>query len=97
MRAWFVALHIRQRYIVALLQRVAEAEERIHRLEIAQQQWIERLAVLESSQERLWAKWKGGRGGRPPKEPENPLADIPYGDKNALRAHLIPVATPRTR
>jgi len=49
------------------------------------------LEVLEGSQDRLWAKWKGGRGGRPPKETEDPIDSIPRGDKASLRAHLLPV------
>ncbi len=100
MRAWFRALHIRKRYLSHLLERAGLAEERVHRLEIAVRQFTERLESLEGSQDRLWAKWKGGLGGRPPKAvpaPENPLDAIPRGDKDALRAQLLPFNQPGKR
>lgn len=97
MRAWIGALLIRKRYVGTMLLKLELADERIHRLEIAHRTYTERLEVLESSQDRLWAKWKGDRGGRPrgvSADPD-PLAAIPIGDKAALRAHLLPVKTNR--
>lgn len=100
MRAWFTALHIRKRYVEHLLERAAAAEERVHRLEIAVRQFTERLETLEGSQDRLWARFKGGMGGRPRKDlqpSENPLDAIPRGDKDALRAQLLPFNQPGKR
>lgn len=75
-----------------------DAEERIHRLEIANRQLKEHLDLLEEQQERLWARWKGSQGGRPrkvsdtPQNPQQELDAIPRGDKAALRRHfgLVP-------
>ncbi len=97
MRAWFMALHIRKRYLQTLLERAGAAEERLHRLEIAQRQFTERQEILEGAQDRIWARWRGDRGGRPPKVPDDPLAAIPRGDKDALRAQLLPFNQPGKR
>lgn len=91
MIAWFRALHIRERYIRAQQRHLQDLEERAHRLEIANRQLHERLELLESSQDRLLARFKGDRGGRPRKDQEQtplPLSEVPFGDKQALRKAL---------
>lgn len=82
-RAWIRALHMRERYISKLTAWCAEAQERIHRLEIAQREDRDNIAHLEARLERV-ARRKGGElGGRPPKATD--LASVPHGDKAALR------------
>lgn len=83
-------MHIRERYIRAMIGRAEEAEERLHRLEIAHQQLKERFDLLEEQSERLRGRLDGARGGRPPKQaaPSNDLSSIPVGDKVALRRAL---------
>lgn len=91
---WFRALHIRERYIRAMMERQSDLEERLHRLETVAREMRERMEYLEASQERLLARFKGARGGRPANPPSNPLANIPHGDKTALRAALLNGKTP---
>lgn len=91
MMSWFRALHIRERYIRAQHAHLADLEERAHRLEIANRKLHERMELLESSQDRLLARFKGDRGGRPRKTEEQaplPLEQVPFGDKAALRKAL---------
>jgi len=89
---WLKALTLRERYLRAHAESQRELLERLHRLEIAQKHLQESFDLLEASQERLMARWKGNQGGRPRagEPPQNPLDLIPRGDKAALRAVLIP-------
>lgn len=88
MGTWFRALHMRQRYLAQQRELVTEMAERLHRLEIARRELHERMELLESSQDKLMARFKGDRGGRPRKDEPSQLDMIPAGDKAGLRKYF---------
>lgn len=76
------------------VRRVSEARQetptllqRVQRLEIAHNQLAEHFAALQGAHMKLRNQFHGAKGGRPPGE-RTPLAEIPHGDKAALRRAL---------
>lgn len=86
--AWFRALHIRERYIRAQLLWQSDAQERLHRLEIRVRDLADLVDHLEQRLDRQRSRANGAKGGRPSGDPPKDLADIPLGDKAALRRRL---------
>lgn len=82
--AYFRALHIRARYIAGQAQWQNEAHERVKRLETQIRDLADQVEHLETRLDRRQAREKGALGGRPPKN----VAEVPYGDKAALRKAL---------
>ena len=87
---------LRLRTARALAAMVREATERADRLEIEVRRTILRQDELAGDMLRLserLSKAEGRSAGRPVKRSDTPLADIPIGDKPALRRALGLVAT----
>lgn len=62
--------------------------QRVHRLEMALTQYSEAFAQLQGAHMKLRNQFHGAKGGRPVSSSETPIAEIPHGDKAALRRAL---------
>lgn len=64
---------------------------RIQRLEMAFNQFVEHFTALQGAHAKLRNQFHGAKGGRPAHaEPSGNVSSIPFGDKRALRAALMP-------
>lgn len=80
-------LHISVRRASEVSQETPNLHQRVHRLETALLQFSEALATLQGHHVKLRNQFHGSKGGRPPGQPAS-VAEIPHGDKAALRRAL---------
>lgn len=71
-----------------IAQETPTLHQRVHRLEIALQEFSESHAALAGAHMKLRNQFHGSKGGRPVAERETDLNRIPHGDKAALRKAL---------
>ena len=69
-------------------QETPNLHQRVHRLEMALHQYGEAFAALQGAHMKLRNQFHGAKGGRPPASGGGDMAQIPHGDKAALRRAL---------
>ena len=86
MRLFGIDISVRKASEVS--QETPSLHQRVHRLEMALGQYSEAFAALQGAHMKLRNQFHGAKGGRPVSERETGTANVPRGDKEALRRAL---------
>jgi len=81
-------LHVSFRRASEVAQETPTLHQRVHRLEMALLQHLERFAALEGAHMKLRNQFHGAKGGRPVSNSETDVSAVPRGNKEALRRAL---------